>query len=350
MPLNGAFAILANESDQGRRLDAVVAEHIPGCSRALAANLISNHEILVDNRPKKPGYRIKSGEKILGRIPAPVQTEYQPEPIPLHILYQDSHIVVINKQAGLVVHPAPGHSSGTLVNALLHHCPDLAGIGGEIRPGIVHRLDKDTSGTMVVAKTAHAHENLAGQFKSRSVQKKYLALVYGELKSDEGSLKLPIGRHPVHRKRMSTTAPRGRLAETSWRVLRRINGITLLELTLKTGRTHQIRVHCSAMGHSIVGDQVYRTRKWMQNIDRLFPGKSSATAARLKAVSRQMLHAWQLGLTHPDTGEYMTFESPVPADMEELIEELEGEEQSAWSKGQRAKGKGQRAKGKGRRA
>ena len=234
--------------------------------------------------------------------------------------------MVLNKQAGLVVHPAPGHNSGTLVNALLHHCPDLAGIGGEIRPGIVHRLDKDTSGTMVVAKTADAHENLAGQFKNRKVQKKYLALVFGELKSDEGSLKLPIGRHPVHRKRMSTNAPGGRFAETSWRVRKRLNGVTLLELTLKTGRTHQIRVHCSAMGHSIVGDKVYRSRKWMQNIDRLFQGKSSATAALLKAVSRQMLHAWQLGLSHPETGEVMTFESPLPADMTELIAKLEGKE------------------------
>ncbi len=325
MPVNGAFTILANESDQGRRLDAVVAAHLSGCSRSLAVNLIATHEILVDNQVKKPGYRVKSGDKIRGRIPVAVQTEYKPEPIPLHILYQDGHIVVLNKQAGLVVHPAPGHSNGTLVNALLYHCPDLEGIGGEIRPGIVHRLDKDTSGTMVVAKNAGAHESLARQFKGRTVQKKYLALVYGELQSDEGSLKLPIGRHPVHRKRMSTTAPKGRCAETSWRVRKRFKGITMLELTLKTGRTHQIRVHCTAMGHSIVGDQVYRSRKWMQNIDRLFSGKSSSIAARLKAVPRQMLHAWQLGLTHPHTGEFMTFESPIPADMEALMEILEGE-------------------------
>jgi 23S rRNA pseudouridine1911/1915/1917 synthase len=322
MPVYGAFTILANESDQGRRLDAVVAAHLPDCSRSLAVNLIANLEILVDNQAKKPGYRVKCGDKILGRIPVPVQVEYEPEPIPLQILYQDSHMLVVNKQAGLVVHPAPGHSRGTLVNALLYHCPDLEGIGGEIRPGIVHRLDKDTSGTMVVAKNAGAHESLARQFKDRTVQKKYLALVYGELQSDEGSLKLPIGRHPVHRKRMTTAASKGRCAETSWRVRKRLEGITLLELTLKTGRTHQIRVHCTAMGHSIVGDQVYRSRKWIQNIDRLFSGKSSSIAARLKAVPRQMLHAWRLGLTHPHTGEFMTFESPIPEDMEELIEEL----------------------------
>ena len=160
MPVYGAFTILANESDQGRRLDAVVAAHLPDCSRSLAVNLIANLEILVDHQAKKPGYRVRCGDKILGRIPVPVQVEYEPEPIPLQILYQDSHMVVINKQAGLVVHPAPGHSRGTLVNALLYHCPDLEGIGGEIRPGIVHRLDKDTSGTMVVAKNAGAHEGL----------------------------------------------------------------------------------------------------------------------------------------------------------------------------------------------
>ena len=324
MPVYGAFTILADESDQGRRLDAVVAAHLPGCSRSLAVNLIANLEILVDNQAKKPGYRVKCGDKILGRIPVPVQVEYEPEPIPLQILYQDSHIVVLNKQAGLVVHPAPGHSSGTLVNALLYHCPDLEGIGGEIRPGIVHRLDKDTSGTMVVAKNSDALENLAKQFKTRTIQKTYLALVYGELRADEGMITLPIGRHPVHRKRMSTTGSKGRCAETSWRVRKRLEGATLLELTLKTGRTHQIRVHCTAMGHSIVGDQVYRSRKWIQNIDRLFSGKSSSIAARLKAVPRQMLHAWRLGLTHPHSGEFMTFESPIPEDMAVLMEKLEG--------------------------
>jgi len=324
MPVYGAFTILANESDQGRRLDALVAAHLPDCSRSLAVNLITNLDILVDNQAKKPGYRVKCGDKILGRIPVPMPVEYGPEPIPLQILYQDSHIVVLNKQAGLVVHPAPGHGSGTLVNALLYHCPDLEGIGGEIRPGIVHRLDKDTSGTMVIAKNAAAHEHLAKQFKDRTVQKKYLALVYGDLREDEGIITLPIGRHPVHRKRMSTTAPKGRCAKTSWYVRKRLGGITLLELTLKTGRTHQIRVHCTAMGHSIVGDQVYRSRKWIQNIDRLFSGESSTIAARLKAVPRQMLHAWRLGLTHPHTGEFITFESPIPEDMAALIEELEG--------------------------
>ena len=324
MPVSGAFTILADESDQGRRLDAVVAAHLPDCSRSLAVNLITNLDILVDNQAKKPGYRVKWGDKILGRIPVPVQVEYGPEPIPLKILYQDSHIVVLNKQAGLVVHPAPGHGSGTLVNALLHHCPDLEGIGGEIRPGIVHRLDKDTSGTIVIAKNAGAHERLARQFKDRTVQKRYLALVYGELHQDEGMITLPIGRHPVHRKRMSTITRTGRSAETSWRVRERFQGVTLIELTLKTGRTHQIRVHCTSMGHPIVGDKVYSSRKWLKDTARLISGDSSSKLAVLKTVPRQMLHAWRLGLTHPHTGEFMTFESPIPEDMEALVERLEG--------------------------
>ena len=322
MVVNGTFTILVDESDQDRRLDAVVAAHLPACSRSLAANLIANHKILVDNQPKKPGYRVRSGQEIIGRIPAPEPVECQPEPIPLDILYQDRYIVVLNKPAGLVVHPAPGHRSGTLVNALLYHCPDLGGIGGEIRPGIVHRLDKDTSGTMVVAKNAQALETLAQQFKTRTVRKKYLALVYGDLKNDEGTIKLPIGRHPVHRKQMSTTTRKGRSAETSWRVREKFKAVTLLELTLKTCRTHQIRVHCTAMGHPIVGDQVYRSRKWLKDIDRLFSGESSSMATQLKAVPRQMLHAWRLRLTHPDTDEIMTFESPIPTDMETVIEKL----------------------------
>ena len=324
MPVNGVFTILVDESEHNRRLDAVVAAHLPDCSRSLAAHLIANHKIRVDNQPKKPGYRVKSGEQILGRVPAPEPVEYEPEPIPLDILYQDSDVVVLNKPAGLVVHPAPGHASGTLVNALLHHCPDLGGIGGEIRPGIVHRLDKDTSGTMVVAKNAAALEALAKQFKDRTVRKTYLALVYGELEKDAGTIDLPIGRHPVHRKQMSTTTRKGRRAETSWRVYEKFKGITLLELTLKTGRTHQIRVHCTAMGHPVVGDQVYRSRKWLKDMDRLFSGESSSMVAQLKAIPRQMLHAWRLRLTHPSTGEIMTFESPIPADMETVIEELRG--------------------------
>ena len=319
MSVNGPFTIHVDESEQGRRLDAVVADHLSDCSRSLASNLIGNHKILVDNQPKKPGYRVKAGELILGRIPGPEPVDYEPEPIPLDILYQDSDILVLNKQAGLVVHPAPGHAGGTLVNALLYHCPDLSGIGGEIRPGIVHRLDKDTSGTMVVAKNAAALEGLAGQFKARSVRKKYLALVYGELEKDGGTIDFPIGRHPIHRKQMSTTTRKARSAETVWQVREQYSGVALLELTLKTGRTHQIRVHCAAMGHSIAGDPVYGPRKALTGLIKRHPTLAPAVTDRLKKLPRQMLHAWKLGLVHPRTDERMSFESPLPQDMEELI-------------------------------
>jgi 23S rRNA pseudouridine1911/1915/1917 synthase len=322
MAVDGTFTLLADESDHGRRLDAVVAAHLPDCSRSLAVNLIVTRKIFVGGRIKKPGYRVKCGDEILVQIPAPEPVDNEPQPIPLFILYQDSDILVLNKQAGLVVHPAPGHSSGTLVNALLFHCPDLAGISGEIRPGIVHRLDKDTSGAMVVAKNANALENLAKQFKTRAVQKKYLALVYGDLQGDEGTIKLPIGRHPIHRKRMSTTTRKGRAAETFWRVRERFQGITLLELTLKTGRTHQIRVHCAAIDHPIVGDPIYRPRKLLININKKPSNLSPQIIRLLNTIPRQMLHAWRLEFSHPQTGKWMFFECPVPQDMQFLIHEL----------------------------
>ncbi len=322
MPVTGTFTIFVDTADHNRRLDAVVAAHLPDCSRSLAANLIGNRKILVENKPQKPGYRVKSGQQILVHIPEPEPVEYKPEPIPLNILYQDSDIVVLNKQAGIVVHPAPGHGSGTLVNALLYHCPDLEGIGGEIRPGIVHRLDKDTSGTMVIAKNAATLDGLAGQFKARSVRKKYLALVYGELKKDAGTIDFPIGRHPVHRKQMSTTTRKGRQAITSWRVFKRFQGITLLELTLKTGRTHQIRVHCSSMGHPIVGDPIYGPRKLFKNLDKKTERLPAGIIDLLKTIPRQMLHAWQLGFAHPRTNETLSFESPLPQDMEEVMARL----------------------------
>jgi len=322
MSVTGAFTIFAGAADHNQRLDAVVAAHLPDCSRTLAANLIGSQKILVDNHHKKPGYRVKAGEKIIGRIPVPEPVEYKPEPIPLNILYQDIDIVVLNKPAGLVVHPAPGHASGTLVNALLHHCPDLGGIGGEIRPGIVHRLDKDTSGTMVVAKNSEALEALAKQFKDRAVRKKYIALVYGELKKDAGTIDLPIGRHPVHRKQMSTSTRKGRQAETVWQVREQFPGIALLELALKTGRTHQIRVHCAAMGHPVAGDPVYCPPKALTSLIKGNATLPPAVIDRLKKLPRQMLHAWQLGFSHPRTDEFVSFESPIPEDMGELMAKL----------------------------
>jgi 23S rRNA pseudouridine1911/1915/1917 synthase len=321
MPAKGAFTFRVKPSDEAQRLDVLVASFLSNRTRTFVAGRITAGDICVDGRPRKPGYRVKSGEQISGVIPPPAPVEFKPEPIPLDVLFEDGHIIVVNKQPGLVVHPAPGHFSGTLVNGLLYHCPDLGGIGGELRPGIVHRLDKDTSGTLVIAKNDAAHTHLSRQFKARQVQKRYLALVHGIVQSSTGSVNLPIGRHPVDRKRMSTVSPRGRSAQTDWKVKERFHGATLLELNLKTGRTHQIRVHCAALHHPIVGDAVYRPRK---------SGKTPARNRRqpdeisrlLNSVARQMLHAWRLRFTHPHTGKTMSFESAVPPDMQALIDAL----------------------------
>jgi 23S rRNA pseudouridine1911/1915/1917 synthase len=309
------YSFPADASGSGIRLDVFLAEHLPGCSRSLAGQLITSRQFKVNGQIRKPSYRLKADDIVSGHIPAPQPSEFQAEPIPLEILYEDAHILAINKPPGLVVHPAPGHRSGTLVNGLMYHCPDLGPIGSEIRPGIVHRLDKDTSGTLVVAKNAAALEHLAAQFKSRSVRKDYLALVYGEMTADSGTIRMPIGRHPVDRKRMSTRSRRGREAETGWRVARRLGGFTLLELRLKTGRTHQIRVHCAAIHRPIVGDAVYGRSKP--------PSGAADLQALLAGVGRQMLHAWRLDIDHPRTGERLRFESPLPEDMEHLIAELE---------------------------
>jgi 23S rRNA pseudouridine1911/1915/1917 synthase len=321
MPANGAITFRARPSDEGKRLDVFVASQLAGYTRSFVAGLIGDQHFLVNGRPKKPGYRIKSSDTISGVIPAPASIELSAEPIALHILYEDDQIVVVNKQPGLVVHPAPGHDGGTLVNGLLYHCTDLGGIGGKLRPGIVHRLDKDTSGTLVVAKNDRAHTHLSRQFKSRKVQKEYLALVYGTVKSSSGTIQLPIGRHPVNRKRMSTVSRRGRKAVTQWKINEQFKGFTLLTVTIRTGRTHQIRVHCAAMQHPIVGDKLYRPRKLERAIARA-QGQPDKILQILKSARRQMLHARRLGLTHPLTGQWMAFESPVPDDMAQVIKQI----------------------------
>ena len=321
MAATGDIALHVKPTDEGDRLDVFVASQLKGHTRTFVAALISNRHLLVNGQPKKPGYRVKSGDKIAGVIPRPVPIELKAEPISLDILYEDDFIVVVNKQPGLVIHPAPGHDGGTLVNGLLYHCRDLGGIGGELRPGIVHRLDKDTSGTLVVAKNDLAHTHLARQFKSRQVRKQYLALIHGVPKSSSGTITLPIGRHPVDRKRMATVSAGGRTAETHWEIEEEFQRFAFLKVTLKTGRTHQIRVHCSAMQHPIVGDRVYRPRKLEKTIAR----ESSAPERILqilKSVKRQMLHACRLGFTHPHSDEWMVFESPLPGDMEQLIEQI----------------------------
>jgi len=309
-----AFTILVEPPDSGKRLDIYIASCISDCSRSVATHLIRKGKIRVQGMVRKPGYRVKAGDEICGCIPPPAPILFKPEPIPIEILYEDDDIIVINKQPGIVVHPAPGHHSGTLVNALLYHCPKLNGIGGALRPGIVHRLDKDTSGVLVAAKNDRAHLHLSRQFKSRRIKKMYLALVYGKMESDSGSVSLPIGRHPVDRKKMSTNSRKSRVAETTWQIRERFELASLIEVNLKTGRTHQIRVHCAAIRHPVMGDKVYGPRKTVKNITYGLNFFGSAP--------RQMLHAWRLVLTHPVTEEKVSFEAPIPPDMQAVITAL----------------------------
>jgi 23S rRNA pseudouridine1911/1915/1917 synthase len=309
-----AFTILVEPPDSGKRLDLYIASCISDCSRSVATHLIRNGTIRVQGMVRKPGYRIKAGDEICGCIPPPTPVLSKPEPIPIEILHEDDDIIVINKQPGLVVHPAPGHHSGTLVNALLYHCPKLEGIGGALRPGIVHRLDKDTSGVLVVAKNDRAHHHLSKQFKSRQVKKQYLALVYGKMESDSGSVSLSIGRHPVDRKKMSTNSRKSRVAETTWQIRERFELASLIEVNLKTGRTHQIRVHCAAIKHPVMGDNVYGPRKTGKNVTY---GKNL-----FGSVTRQMLHAWRIVITHPVTEAMVSFEAPIPPDMQAVITAL----------------------------
>jgi 23S rRNA pseudouridine1911/1915/1917 synthase len=315
---NGPFPFKVDPRDAGMRLDTFISSKIPDCSRSHAARLIREGHIRVNSVIKKPGCKIRPDELIDGHIPLPEAVSFDPEPMDLSIVYEDRSIIVINKPPGLVVHPAPGNYSGTLVNGLLHHCPDLAPISGEIRPGIVHRLDKDTSGTIVVAKNAGALENLAGQFKARRVKKTYLAIVYGEMKSDFGEIDLPVGRHPTERKKMSVKSRNPRRALTLWKAKAIFRSCSLLEVDLKTGRTHQIRVHCAAIHHPIIGDTLYGGRTGSQYLR-----QNPKLGPLVKGIERQMLHAWKLTVEHPDTGKRQMFESPLPVDMQGFIEGLE---------------------------
>lgn len=311
----GEIHVVVDPRDGGQRLDTFLSLHWSGCSRSQAALWIRREIIRVDGVVRKPSYRVQPGEVVSGTIPCPVDPGVSPEPIPLSILFEDRDVIVIDKPPGLVVHPAAGHAAGTLVNGLLHHCPDLEGIGGERRPGIVHRLDKDTSGVMVVAKNAMAHQALARCFKERQVQKNYLAIVAGSPAESNGRIELPLGRHPVDRKKMAVVVNRGREAVTLWQVRERFQGAALLALELKTGRTHQIRVHCQSMGHPIVGDPLYGQKRALQRM----PKNHMALHAVLTQARRQMLHAARLGFIHPASGQTLTFEAPMPEDMARLL-------------------------------
>jgi 23S rRNA pseudouridine1911/1915/1917 synthase len=293
-----------------RRMDAWLAENEPEHSRARWQALIREGRVTVNGKAAKPNSGLHPGDRVEWTIPEPVSTGVLAEDIPLDILFEDKHLIAVNKPAGLVVHPAAGNEDGTLVNALLHHCSDLAGIGGEKRPGIVHRLDKDTSGVMVVAKTEKAMAELARQFKKRETEKEYLTIVRGIPQPESGCIKATIGRHPILRKKMAANVKHGRHATSSYRVIEQLSNAALLRVHIETGRTHQIRVHMAFIKHPVLGDRLYARR---QPSDEIWP-------------ERQMLHAAQLSIAHPDTGERLCFRAPMPPDMEEALSSLRGKQ------------------------
>jgi 23S rRNA pseudouridine1911/1915/1917 synthase len=291
-----------DSADDGERLDRFVQLSCPDLSRSRGAALIRDGEVTVNGVWVKPSTAVRAGDMVDVCVPAPVVTGLVAQHIPVEIVYQDQHMLVIDKPAGLTVHPAPGHPDGTLVNALMAMVTDLSGIGGEMRPGIVHRLDKDTSGLMMVAKDDAAHRSLSKQLKDRKIYKTYLALVVGSVNLDSGTIEGPIGRHPKNRKRMAIVAG-GRDSLTEYSVVRRYEGCTLVEAHPVTGRTHQIRVHLTSLGHPLVGDAVY--------------GKASPF------VARQFLHAARLGFyLPPEEQEWNEFKSPLPADLQAVLDAI----------------------------
>lgn len=291
----------------GKRLDVALAEIEPKLSRAAARRLIEGGSVTVSGVIVKPAHRLRVGERVRGQLPEPVPDRVEPQPLPLQIVHEDSQLVVIEKPAGMVVHPAAGQREGTLVNALLYHCRELTGIGGVLRPGIVHRLDKGTSGLLVVAKTDLAHRRLSQQFKAHSVERSYLALVRGTPQAREGTIDAQIGRHPKDRKRFSTRVRVGRRAVTHWTVEERFEKVTLIRVRLETGRTHQIRVHLASVGLPIAGDPVY--------------GGGRPARAELGLV-RQALHAASLGFDHPEHGQRLRFDSELPQDLASVLSAL----------------------------
>ena len=291
-------------SDSGKRLDSFLANQEEATTRSRLQALIESGHVTVNGSSAKPSYKVKSGDIVRISMPAASPVDIVPQDIPISFIYQDEHIAVVDKPQGLPVHPGPGHPDGTLVNAILAHCPDIAGVGGEIRPGIVHRLDKDTSGLIMIAKTHDAHQNLSAQISSRNVDKGYLALCKGLLTKDDGIIDAPIGRDPYNRKRMAVVED-GRYAKTMYTVIERFESSTFLSVKLETGRTHQIRVHMAHLNHPLVGDTVY--------------GRSS------NIVSRHFLHAHYLAFRHPITGEPVEFQSDLPKDLSSALESLKND-------------------------
>ena len=299
------ISLQADETYMDERLDKFLSAMLPDQSRSYLQKIIKDGNVLVNGEPKKSSYRLEDGDEVTADLPELKSPDIEPENIPLDILYEDDSILMVNKPKGMVVHPSAGHYTGTLVNAVLWHCQgQLSGINGASRPGIVHRIDKDTTGVLVVCKNDAAHNAVAAQLKEHSITRKYRAIVHGVIKEDEGTVDAPIGRHPTERKKMASGVKNGKRAVTHYRVLERFQGYTYVECQLETGRTHQIRVHMASIHHPLLGDTVYG------------PAKDS------HHLEGQTLHAMVLGLIHPVTGEYLEVEAPLPEYFENLLKKF----------------------------
>ena len=296
---------IVNEEDAGERIDKYLADMLPDLTRSYLQKVMKQEQVLVAGQPVKANYKLKAEDVVDITIPDAVEPDIKPENIPLDILYEDDYILVVNKPKGMVVHPAAGHNSGTLVNAVMYHCREnLSGINGVLRPGIVHRIDMDTTGSLIICKNDMAHNHIAEQLKVHSITRKYRAIVHGVIKEEEGRVEAPIGRHPVERKKMAINEKNGKPAVTNYKVLERFRDFTYVECQLETGRTHQIRVHMASLHHPLLGDAVYGPAKC--------PYK----------LQGQTLHAATIGFEHPATGEYLELTAQLPEYFEELLKKL----------------------------
>lgn len=310
--MSGWQSFSVSQEEAGQRIDHILAARFEECTRSHLQKLIKEGYVLLNGKAAKAGAKPAGGDTLEIRFPEAADVPIEPENIPLDILYEDSDVIIVNKPKGMVVHPAAGHSSGTLVNALMYHCRDsLSGINGELRPGIVHRIDRNTTGSLIVCKNDAAHQAIAEQLKVHSITRKYRAIVHGRL-TEDGTIHAPIGRHPQRRKEMAVNAPNGKDAVTHYRVLEVFDRFTYIECRLETGRTHQIRVHMKSIGHPILGDDVYGPAKCP------FP-----------YLQGQTLHAMTIGFIHPTTGKYIEAEAPLPEYFEELLRKLRGEKKNS---------------------